>query len=78
MEEKTMAFNINNFVIDHVLRGVMTSADGSYLWSINQITEPSLNITSETAEAVDALGSAIATFNRGKRLNSLPAILCLT
>ena len=62
-----MAFNINNFVIDHVLRGVMTSADGSYLWSINQITEPSLNITSETAEAVDALGSAIATFNRGKK-----------
>ena len=59
--------NINNFVIDHVLRGIMLStADGSYMWSINQITDPSLNITSETAEAVDALGSTIATFNRGK------------
>lgn len=45
----------------------MTStADGSYMWSINQITDPSLNITSETAEAVDALGSRIAVFNRGK------------
>ena len=58
---------VNNFVIDHVLRGIMTStADGSYMWSINQITDPSLNVTSETADAVDALGSAIATFNRGK------------
>lgn len=59
--------SINNFVIDRVLRGIMLStADGSYMWSINQITDPSLNITSETAEAVDALGSTIATFNRGK------------
>lgn len=63
-----MAFDVNNFVIDHVLRGVMTStADGSYMWSINQITEPSLNVTSEEAEAVDALGTPIATFNRGKQ-----------
>lgn len=58
---------INNFVIDHVLRGIMTStADGSALWSINQVTDPSLSVTSETAEAVDALGTTIATFNRGK------------
>ena len=58
---------INNFVIDRVLRGMMFStSDGSYMWSINQITDPSLNITSETAEAVDALGSRIAVFNRGK------------
>lgn len=46
---------------------MMTStADGSVMWSINQITDPSLSITSETAEAVDALGTTIATFNRGK------------
>lgn len=58
---------INNFIIDRVVRGMMTStADGSVLWSINQVTDPSLSITSETAEAVDALGTTIATFNRGK------------
>lgn len=58
---------VNNFVIDRIIRGIMTStADGSYMWSINQITDPALNITSETAEAVDALGSRIAVFNRGK------------
>ena len=62
-----MAFDVNNFVIDHVLRGVMTStADGSMMWSINQITEPSLSVTTETAEAVDALGSQIASFDRAK------------
>ena len=62
-----MAFDVNNFVIDHVLRGVMTSsADGSVMWSINQITEPSLSVTTETAEAVDALGSQIASFDRAK------------
>ena len=62
-----MAFDINNLVIDHILRGVMTStADGSFMWSINQITEPSLSVTTETSEAVDALGSKIATFDRAK------------
>lgn len=45
---------------------MISTADGSVMWSINQITEPSLSVTSETAEAVDALGSPIATFNRGK------------
>lgn len=63
-----MAFDINNFVIDHVLRGVMTSSsNGDVLWSINQITEPQLSITTESAEAVDAIGSTIATFYRSKK-----------
>lgn len=45
----------------------MTStADGSVMYSINQIEEPSLNITSEEATAVDALGTTIATYNRAK------------
>lgn len=61
-------FDVNNFVIDHVLRGIMTSSsDGSVLWSINQITEPSLSVTTESTEAVDALGSTIATFYRSKK-----------
>ena len=60
-------FDLNNFTIDHVIRGLMVStADGSVMWSINQITEPQLNVTSEEAQAVDALGTPIATFNRGK------------
>lgn len=61
-----MAFDINNFVIDHVLRGVMIGKDGSIAWSINQIEDPSLNCTSEEREAVDALGTPIMTFQNGK------------
>ena len=61
-----MAFdiNMNNFVIDRILRAVGKSKAGDVLFAINQVTNPSLNVTSETAEAVDALGSRIAVFNR--------------
>ena len=62
-----MAKTVRNFVIDHVLRGIMTKKDGTYMWSINQITNPSLNVTlTDTAQAVDALGSPIAEFDRGR------------
>lgn len=62
-----MARVINNFVIDHVLRGIMVKRNGDYMWSINQITNPSLNVTlTETSQAVDALGTPIAEFDRGR------------
>ena len=49
-------FDVTNFVIDHVIRGLMVSpTDGSVYWMLNQISNPSLSITSETAEAVDAI-----------------------
>ena len=62
-----MAFDINNFVIDRVVRAVaLSQTDESVLFSINQVTNPSLTVSSETAEAVDALGTPIAIFNRAK------------
>lgn len=61
-------YDVNNFAIDHVLRGIMTSAsDGSLMWSINQISEPSLSVTTESTEAVDALGARIIEFDRAKK-----------
>ena len=52
---------LKNFVIDRVRRGIMLhSSTGEMLWAINQIENPSLNVTSETSEAVDALGTPIA------------------
>lgn len=63
-----MAFDLNNFVIDSIYRGVMlSSADNSLLWALNQIEEPSLSVTSESKDAVDALGTPIMTFERGKQ-----------
>ena len=58
--------NLNNFVVDRILRAVGMSKADEVLFAINQVTNASLNVTSETAEAVDALGTPIAIFNRAK------------
>ena len=62
-----MAFDLNNFVIDRVVRGIATDMKtGDVLFSINQITNPSLNCSAESSDAVDALNVPIATFYRAK------------
>ena len=62
-----MAFDINNFVIDRVTRGIaLSQKDDSVLFSINQMQNVSLNCASESTDAVDALGTPIATFYRAK------------
>lgn len=62
-----MAFDLNNFVIDRIVRGVaLSQKDNSVLFSINQIQNASLNCASESTDAVDALGTPIATFYRAK------------
>lgn len=62
-----MAFDVNNFVIDRVVRGVaLSQKDDSVLFSINQMQNVSLNCASESTDAVDALGTPIATFYRAK------------
>lgn len=58
--------NLNNFVVDRIVRAVGKSKNDDILFVINQVTNASLNVTSETAEAVDALGTPIAIFNRAK------------
>ncbi|RHO69743.1 hypothetical protein DW085_01780 [Clostridium sp. AF50-3] len=71
-------FDINNFAIDHVLRGLMVSqADGSVMWSINQITEPSLNLTSETSEVTDVIGSTMQHSTVRRKPSLSPITLCL-
>ena len=50
-----MAFDLNNFLIDRVRRGTMFSdTTGEALWSITQIKDASLSMSSETADATDA------------------------
>lgn len=62
-----MAVNLNNFIIDRVLRGVAQShTDDSVLFAITQIQNPSLTCSSESVDAVDALGTPVATFYRSK------------
>lgn len=70
-----MAFDLNNFVIDRIIRGVATAQGdneklgihkGDVLFSINQIQNASLTTSSESTDAVDALGVPVATFYRAK------------
>lgn len=59
--------DINNFVINRVRRATMfSSTTGEAMWNINQVEEPSLKVTTEKAEAVDAIGVKIMTFDRAK------------
>ena len=62
-----MAFDLNNFLIDRVRRGTMFSdTTGEAMWSITQIKDASLNMTSETADVTDAIGNVITQFDRSK------------
>lgn len=62
-----MAYDVNNFVIDRVIRGIMLNSDGSVSFAINQITNPSLSCTTETSDTVDAMGATIMSFQRSKQ-----------
>lgn len=62
-----MAFDVRNFVIDRPTRFVMLhSATKDILWTIDQIENPSLNMTADSVDATDALGNRIMTFDRAK------------
>lgn len=59
--------DINNFVIDRVLSGSMFSrSTGEMRWRLTQITNPSLNCSAETVDAVDLIGAPIMTLDRAK------------
>lgn len=57
--------DFKNIIIDRVIDGI-GEANGSILFRLNQITNPSLSCTSESTDAVDALGIPITTFYRAK------------
>ena len=62
-----MAFEARNFVINRVRRALMYhSTTGEVMWSIIQVSNPTLNVTTETQEAVDAIGNRILSFDRAK------------
>lgn len=61
-------FDINNFVIDRCTRAIMVDPNsGETLWSITQITDPSIKCEGDTAQATDALEAPIMEFDRAKK-----------
>lgn len=60
-------YDVSNFVIDRIVRGVMTSTkDGSVMYSINQIENPTLKCAADEKTSVDALGTKIQTYYLAK------------
>lgn len=61
-------FTINNIVIDRILRGTMFSTSTrEALWSVSQITNFSISVTTDSQDAVDATGTPIHRFYRAKQ-----------
>ena len=63
-----MALSINNLVIDRIIRGCMFSTTTrEVLWSVSQISNFSISVTTDSQDAVDAVGTPIMTYYRAKQ-----------
>lgn len=65
-----MAHNLNNIVVDRVLRGIFSDKNDNIIFSLNQVQDLSLNQTSESQEITDALGVSIMELMRAKSLEA--------
>ena len=63
-----MAHNLNNIVVDRVLRGIFSDKNDNIIFSLNQVQDLSMNQTSESQEITDALGVSIMELMRAKAL----------
>jgi hypothetical protein len=62
--------NLNNIVVDRVLRGIFSDKNDNIIFSLNQVQDLSLNQTSESQEITDALGVSIMELMRAKSLEA--------
>lgn len=58
---------INNLLIEKVKEATMFNADGSVRWAAQDISAPSINVTAETSEKLDAMQNVISKLFRGKQ-----------
>lgn len=61
-----MAFDVNNIVINRPIRAIATNSSGDIVYTVNQLKDPTLTMSSESVQALDALGVPIMTFDRSK------------
>lgn len=60
--------NLNNIVVDRVLRGIFSDKNDNIIFALNQVQDLSMNQTSESMEIKDALGVSILELMRSKAL----------
>ena len=62
-----MAFTLDGIVIDRIQMGIAETTDQSeLLYTLTQLTEPTIEITAESKDATDANGTLIKRFYTGK------------
>lgn len=66
----TAKHNLNNIIVDRVLRGVFSDKNDNIIFALNQVQNLSLNSTSESQEIVDALGVSIMELMRSKAIEA--------
>lgn len=62
--------NLNNIIVDRVLRGIFSDKEDNIIFALNQVQNLSLNQTSESQEITDALGVSIMELMRAKALEA--------
>lgn len=68
MANTTPTFDINNLIVDHVDKLVLTRTDGSTRLILRQVKSPQMTIEADEVIKQDAMGATLASFNRGKKL----------
>ena len=61
-----MAFNMDGFIVDRIQFGVAEDFNGNILYTLSQLQDASIEVTSESKEAKDAQGVLIKKFYTGK------------
>lgn len=62
--------NLNNIIVDRVLRGIFSNKNDDIIFALNQVQNLSLNSTSESSEVVDAFGVSIMELMKSKALEA--------
>ena len=61
-----MAFKLGDLIIDRIVEGIAEKSDGTLLYRLTNLQEATINITADSVDAVDGVGTVIKTFYRGK------------
>ena len=59
-----MAFKLGDLIIDRIIVGVAENSNGDLLYTLTNLQDATITISSETSEAVDGTGAVIKTFYR--------------
>lgn len=61
-----MAFKLDDIIIDRIQYGIAEDFNGNPLYTLTQLADATIEITSESKDAVDSNGTLIKRFYRGK------------